>query len=311
MLAILQRKDGVSGAELAAALGTTTRTVRGDAARLRALGYEVRAKSGPEGHYRLGPGDRLPPLVLDDDEAVAVAVGLTAVAGTVDPASPIAGGAFDAAAGRILGVVERLLPDRLRRRTATEVARIAPQLRQPVELPEGLLVAVTRAIAEHRLLHYASETPDHIRGIGIFEPYRLLYEYPGWYMAGLDRTPRRWMARPLDDITAFALAPTSLGPLPIPPLEADLRAHIDGRWHEATLSVRSAQTALEEALRFHDAEVESHGPDEHTVRVRRFAFDALLMRLVLHGVEFTVLDPPDAAQRCATLAAAMGRAAGA
>ena len=75
LLSLLQQRRGWAGAELAQRLGVTTRTVRNDVDRLRRLGYQVDAAPGPGSGYQLGPGSALPPLMLDDDEAVAVAVG--------------------------------------------------------------------------------------------------------------------------------------------------------------------------------------------------------------------------------------------
>jgi predicted DNA-binding transcriptional regulator YafY len=80
LLALLQSRRDWSGAELADRLGVTTRTVRSDVERLRTLGYQVDSHRGTGGGYRLGAGSALPPLLLDDDEAVAVAVGLQAAA---------------------------------------------------------------------------------------------------------------------------------------------------------------------------------------------------------------------------------------
>src|SRR5690606_8872146 len=106
LLGLLQSRADWSGAELAARLDVTDRTVRNDVARLRDLGYPVDAVRGPGGRYRLGVGGKLPPLVLDDEEAVAIAVGLRA-------AGAVAG--IEESSARALGKLEHVLPDRLRR----------------------------------------------------------------------------------------------------------------------------------------------------------------------------------------------------
>ena len=118
----MQARVDWTGPELAARLGVTDRTVRNDIARLRELGYPVDATRGRGGHYRLGVGAKLPPLLLDDEEAVAVAVGLRTVTG-------IAG--FEESGGRALAKLEQVLPDRLRRqlvalRDATSAGRSTP-----------------------------------------------------------------------------------------------------------------------------------------------------------------------------------------
>src|SRR5688572_9780158 len=103
LLGLLQAGGAWTGAELAARLGITERTVRKDVERLRALGYPVDASRGPDGGYRLGRHGRLPPLLLEDDEAVAVAVGLQAVAGMRG---------VEGAGAQALVKLEHVLPDR-------------------------------------------------------------------------------------------------------------------------------------------------------------------------------------------------------
>ena len=93
LLALLQRRPSWTAAELAAELGVTDRSVRRDVERLRALGYPVRATAGVGGGYQLGAGTRLPPLLLDDEEAVAVAIGLRTAASGSSPTAPPGSGA--------------------------------------------------------------------------------------------------------------------------------------------------------------------------------------------------------------------------
>src|ERR671931_758221 len=109
LLSLLQARRDWTGAELASRLEVTTRTVRNDVERLRGLGYPVHATPGVAGGYRLGAGANLPPLLLDDEEAVAVAVGLRAAAG-----GGVAG--IEESALRALVKLEQVLPSRLRRR---------------------------------------------------------------------------------------------------------------------------------------------------------------------------------------------------
>ena len=117
LLALLQVKPDWTGPELAARLEVSTRTVRSDVDRLRSLGYPVDAVSGVGGGYRLGAGAALPPLLLDDDEALAVAVGLRTAAGGV--------AGFEESAARALAKLEQVLPSRLRHRLATLQAATA------------------------------------------------------------------------------------------------------------------------------------------------------------------------------------------
>jgi predicted DNA-binding transcriptional regulator YafY len=112
LLSLLEARRDWTGPQLAERLGVTTRTVRNDIERLRRLGYAVDAAPGVSGGYRLGPGATLPPLLLDDDEAVAVAIGLRTAAG-----GALAG--VEESSARALAKLERLLPSGLRRRVDT------------------------------------------------------------------------------------------------------------------------------------------------------------------------------------------------
>src|SRR5262245_8437830 len=109
LLSLLQARPGWTGQELAERLAVTARTVRNDVERLRRLGYPVHASPGVGGGYRLGAGAALPPLLLDDEEAVAVALGLRTAAG-----GAVAG--IEETSLRALAKLEQLLPSRLRRR---------------------------------------------------------------------------------------------------------------------------------------------------------------------------------------------------
>src|SRR6266700_6195839 len=112
MLSLLETRRDWTGQQLAERLGVTTRTVRNDIERLRSLGYPVDATPGVSGGYRLGIGSALPPLLLDDDEAVAVAIGLrTAAGGTV--------AGIEETSVRALAKLEQVLPARLRHRVNT------------------------------------------------------------------------------------------------------------------------------------------------------------------------------------------------
>src|SRR6266542_4260290 len=121
LLSLLQARRDWTGDELAQRLGVTTRTVRRDVERLRELDYPVDATPGVAGGYRLSAGAAMPPLVLDDDEAVAVAMGLrTAVAGTI--------GGIEETSVRALAKLEQVLPSRLRRRVNSLQSVVVPML---------------------------------------------------------------------------------------------------------------------------------------------------------------------------------------
>lgn len=184
LLGLLQSRAEWSGPELASRLDVTDRTVRNDVARLRDLGYPVDAVRGPGGRYRLGIGGKLPPLVLDDEEAVAVAVGLRA-------AGDVAG--IEESGARALGKLEQVLPDRLRRkvealRTATSTGPVNTDsdVEDPAVDP-ALLTELAAAIRDRQgLRSWYREEPREI------EPVRLVAWQRRWYLVGRDVGSGRW-----------------------------------------------------------------------------------------------------------------------
>ncbi|AEE44991.1 helix-turn-helix transcriptional regulator [Cellulomonas fimi] len=184
LLGLLQSRPDWSGGELADRLGVTDRTVRNDVARLRELGYPVDAVRGPGGRYRLGAGARLPPLLLDDAEAVAVAVGLRRTAATAG---------FEEPARTALAKLEQVLPDRLRRRLAAirDASDSGPENTDSnVEDPPvdaGTLAALADAIRDHHGLraHYCDEPVE-------IEPYRLVAWQRRWFLVARDPATGRW-----------------------------------------------------------------------------------------------------------------------
>lgn len=184
LLGLLQARAEWSGPELAARLDVTDRTIRNDVARLRDLGYPVDSARGPGGRYRLGVGGKLPPLLLDDEEAVAVAVGLRA-------ATAVAG--IEESSTRALGKLEQVLPDRLRRqvsalRSATSAgpSNTDSNVEDPAVDP-ALLTELAAAIRDHQGLRCRYRgNPREV------EPYRLVAWQRRWYLVGRDVSSGEW-----------------------------------------------------------------------------------------------------------------------
>ena len=193
LLGLLQSRDSWTGAELSRRLAVTGRTVRNDIERLRELGYPVDAARGPGGYYRLGVGAKLPPLLLDDEEAVAITVGLHAAGG-------ISG--IEDTRARALTKLEHVLPHRLRRQVAAvrEAMISGPEnTGSNVEDPQvdaGLLAAVAAAIRDHEELRF-----DHRDERRLVEPYRLVSWQRRWYLVGRDPRTGYWSTFRLDWMT--------------------------------------------------------------------------------------------------------------
>jgi predicted DNA-binding transcriptional regulator YafY len=184
LLALLQAPRDWSGTELAERLEVNVRTVRRDVDRLRALGYVVHSVPGAAG-YRLAAGTRLPPLLLDADEAVAVAVGLrTAAGGTI--------GGIEESSLRALSKLEQVLPSRLRHRvSALHAATVALPAGTATADPEAL-TAIAVAIRDRNVLRFHYRSHDGTEDRRAAEPYRLVHTGRHWYLLGWDTERTDW-----------------------------------------------------------------------------------------------------------------------
>ncbi|WP_040782337.1 helix-turn-helix transcriptional regulator [Nocardia pneumoniae] len=198
LLALLQGRAH-TGRELAERLGVTDRTLRNDIQRLRELGYPVHAERGAIGGYRLGRGTTMPPLLLDDDEAVAVAV---AVGLAEDGSTGIADIAEHVT--RALGKLDQILPKRLQRkvsalREATAIGPATTGSREPdAPVPAAVLTTLAGAIrdgATVRIQETAAESAVEI------EPYRLINWQRRWYLVAYSLENHSWRAIPVARIT--------------------------------------------------------------------------------------------------------------
>ncbi|WP_431956684.1 helix-turn-helix transcriptional regulator [Nocardia lijiangensis] len=205
LLALLQDR-AYSGRELAERLGVTDRTLRNDIHRLRELGYPVHAERGAVGGYRLGRGSTMPPLLLDDDEAVAVAV---AVGLAEDGATGIAD--ITEHVGRALAKLEQILPKRLQRkvtalRSATAIGPATTGSREPdAPVPAEVLTALAGAIRDGAAVRLdipsaAAEFDDAIEA----EPYRLINWQRRWYLVAYVLDTHTWRAIPIAGVRRAA-----------------------------------------------------------------------------------------------------------
>ncbi|MEU4995801.1 WYL domain-containing protein [Streptomyces sp. NPDC021622] len=201
LLSLLQTRREWSGSDLADRLQVTVRTVRRDIDRLRDLGYPVDSARGHAGGYRLAPGTDLPPLLLDDDEAVAIAVALRTAAGGLT--------GIEETALRALAKLELVLPRRLRGQvTALQgaVAGIAWDDRGPRADP-ALLAALAVACRDHEVLTFDYTTRTGATTPRRVEPQHLVASGPLWYLLAHDTAKNDWRVFRLDRITG----PTGTG----------------------------------------------------------------------------------------------------
>jgi len=203
LLSLLQTHRMWRGAELAERLKVTQRTVRRDIDRLRDLGYRVDATSGIDGGYRLTTGAYVPPLLLNDDEAVAVTVGLCYAAG--DAISAIEDSSLQA-----LAKIERLLPERLRRRVSALQSNVtAMQWAANDDLvdPESLsMVAGACRLGEE--IRFGYQRRDGVTGQRLVEPYQFVATGRRWYLVAWNQRRHEWRTFRLDRLSKPRLAGT-------------------------------------------------------------------------------------------------------
>jgi predicted DNA-binding transcriptional regulator YafY len=193
LLSLLQMRREWTGQELADRLEVGARTIRRDVEKLRSLGYPVEAAPGVAGGYRLGSGGELPPLLLDDAEAVAVAVGLRTAA-----ARGIAG--IEETSVRALAKLEQVLPSRLRRRvSAFSVAASAFGMEGP-QIDAEVLATLAGACRDQVRLRFAYTARDERASQRIVEPAAVVYSGHRWYLVAFDLDRDDWRTFRIDRI---------------------------------------------------------------------------------------------------------------
>jgi len=208
LLALLQRRPSWTGGELADRLGVDSRTVRRDVERIRNLGYRVESTPGIAGGYRLGVGTEMPPLLLDEEEAMAVAVLLGVSAGVAVPG-------IERATLATLARVDRLLPPRLQRQVKALRAATVP-LMGPVEtVPAAQLASLAQACEAHELVSFGYSSREGKATTRRVEPHRLVATDRRWYLVAYDLDRCDWRTFRVDRAKAVRLTGHTFVPRPL------------------------------------------------------------------------------------------------
>lgn len=291
LLSLLQTRKDWSGAELADRLGVTDRTVRRDVDKLRGLGYPVNASTGVTGGYQLGAGAALPPLLLDDDEAVAVAIGLrTAAAGAVT--------GIEETSVRALAKLEQVLPHRLRRRVnalQNYTVRIATPGGPTVAA--DVLTTIANACRDHERLRLEYRDHHGVASARVVEPDRLVNWGRRWYLVAWDTDRADWRTFRVDRITPRPPA----GPRFVPrdPPYTDIAEYVSHRvssaaWrYEARIVLHASADVVAERITSAVGLIEPVDERRCVLTTGANSLDTLVMHLGLLGVDFEITGPPE------------------
>ncbi|MCC3273807.1 YafY family transcriptional regulator [Arthrobacter zhangbolii] len=306
LLSLLQMRREWTGAALAERLSITERTVRRDIGKLRSLGYPISASPGIAGGYQLGAGAQLPPLLLDDEEALAVALGLTAVA-----TGPVTG--IGEASVRALAKLEQVLPGRLRPKFSA--------LRQSVSTLAGpgggvdpeILTAFSSGITERRVVAFRYTAADGGSARRMVEPYRLVSTGRRWYAVAWDLERADWRTFRVDRCNSTPSQRERFSPRPLPAtdLAAYVQESITRNPYRYSVVVRLAAPlhAVAEQVPPDVAHVSADGPGHTILRGGWDSLDLPLIRLTAWGVPFEILEPPEMRERARRAAALLQQAA--
>ncbi|GAB19816.1 putative DeoR family transcriptional regulator [Gordonia effusa NBRC 100432] len=302
LLSLMQTKPEWTGADLAERLDVTTRTIRNDIDRLRELGYPVDAARGRSGHYRLGVGAKLPPLLLDDTEAVAVAVGLRSATG-------VAG--MEDSSARALAKLEQVLPNHLRRQVNAIDSSMSSgpdntdsNVVAPMIAPE-VLTTLAAAIRDRHYVRFAYETPPDVtlprtdgRPDGwpiVVEPYRLVSWQRFWYLVAREEN-RDWRTYRVDWIDLRMPTGRSFKSEPMPDdayTDFVLRDVASTGWKvHARITVHAS--AQEVLSRIHAAVGIVESVDDGTCVLVTGAdtLETVAVYIGMLGLDFSVTEPP-------------------
>lgn len=291
LLSVLQSRRDWAGQELADRLGVTVRTVRRDVDRLRELGYAITAVKGPYGGYRLAPGDELPPLLFDDEQAVAIAVALQSASG-VDIAD---------AAARALATMRQVMPSHLRHRI--DGIRFEADAAGAQAAPT-VVAAVSAAARDHRTLRIEYRDDGRARRI---EPHAVVVRDGRWYVVAWEGDAADWRILRLDRVRVRQGGGVPFEPREIP--TGDARTYLSARFKGSGEQDRWPVTAdlilstpAQRVVPFlGDAELEDLGDGRSRVRVGSWSWAGALAWALRFDVPFEVVGPPELADAAGTL----------
>ena len=305
LLSLLQARRDWPGALLAERLEISPRTVRRDVDRLRELGYPIAAVKGPDGGYRLGAGTKLPPLLFDDEQAVALAIALQLAAN--------AGAGIEEAAVRALNTVRQVMPARLRHRIDT--LRVATVDRRTAPTVDShVLMALSAAVHAHEVLRF--DYDGESAGPRRVQPHHLVTWGGRWYLVAWDLERDDWRTFRADRITPRFPTGPRFSPRELP--GGNVAAFVVARFRgtdgstewpcrgEVILDLPAAEVYPYAG----DGIVEELGPDRCRLVLGSWSWVGLAAAIGRFDADFEVVGPAELRSACARLGRRYSRMAG-
>jgi predicted DNA-binding transcriptional regulator YafY len=296
LLSLLQARRYWPGTELAAQLQVSPRTLRRDVDRLRELGYPIQAQRGVDGGYQLAPGTALPPLLVDDEEAVALAVGLQAAAqGAVEGIAE--------SSVRALAKVVQVMPARLRRRVEALSAMTVPASwggRAQASVDPGILTTVALACRDSERLRFSYTAADGQRTDRHVEPHRMVLLGRRWYLVAYDVTRHDWRSFRADRLTAPRGTGMPFRPRTLPAADAAAFVRAGVTNVTPTYDVEAVVQAPAVDVRQRIGQwctVEDIDATRCRVRMTGDSLDWPATALGMTGADFQVVSPPELLDR--------------
>jgi len=287
LLGLLQTKRSWSGEELLGRLGVSERTLRRDIERLRDLGYSVVARRGRHGGYRLEAGVEIPPLLLDEEETAAIAIGLlTAAGGTIR--------GIEETSLRALAKLEQVLPTRVRRRVTVWHTAVTAQARPWIKVDGDTLAVLAQACRDNERVRFAYRTREGATRERHVEPHRVLALYHRWYLLGFDSDRAGWRTFRLDRMSTPRTTGRIFRPRPIP--GGDAVAYVENSLparYEALVTLDAPAAYVSRRMPPGDATVEPIDHDHSLLRLRGDSLDWMAISILWFGVGFRVDEPEE------------------
>ncbi|MBW8470000.1 MAG: YafY family transcriptional regulator [Thiobacillus sp.] len=289
VLSLLQTRSHWAGPELAERLAVHPRTLRRDIDRLRQLGYPIHASSGVAGGYAFRAGQSLPPLLLDDEEALAVAIALQiAAAGTVS--------GVEESSLRALVKLEQVMPTRLRRRTHALRSAIVPVQRMGPTIDAGVLASLATACRDQLQVGFSYRDLRGQASVRQVQPHGLVHTGNHWYLVAWDPARDDWRTFRIDRVQGTPRTGAHFAPRPAP--AGDLRAYVTGamagvhQGDQACVVLHQSREVMLRTIPPSAATLEAIDDAHCLMRCGTGQLDSLVYWLMALDVEFDVLEPP-------------------